>query len=65
VGLVDDDDIVFGQHVRFPEGVDGQQGMVRHDDIGFGGLVPGDFGEAFGEQRAVRTEAVEGVDGHL
>ena len=65
VGLVDDDDIVFRENVRFPEGVDGQQGMVRHDDIGVSGLVPCDLGEAFGEQRAVRTEAVEGVDGDL
>src|SRR5699024_824782 len=29
------------------------------------GLVPGDLGEAFGHQRAVRPEAAEGVDRHL
>ena len=34
VRLVDDQQVVFGQHVGIADGVDGQQGVVGDDDIG-------------------------------
>ena len=34
VGLVDDENCVFRQHVDVGDGVDGQQGVVGDDDVG-------------------------------
>ncbi len=40
VGLVDDQQLVFGQHRRVGDGVDGQQRVVGDDDIGADRLWP-------------------------
>ena len=52
VRLVDHQQVVFGQHGRVGDGVDGQQRVVGDDDIGLAGGGPGPFGEAFGAERA-------------
>ena len=41
VGLVDDQEVVFGQHAGLGDRVDGQQRVVGHHDVGFGGLWRG------------------------
>ena len=52
VCLVDDQELVFGQHGRVGDGVDGQQCVVGDDDVGLAGSGSGAFGEAFGAERA-------------
>ena len=52
VRLVDDQQLVFGQHGGVGDGVDGQQRVVGDDDIGVPGLVAGLLGEAVGAERA-------------
>ena len=52
VRLVDDQQVVFGQHVGVADGVDGQQGVVGDDDICVAGAVAGALGEAIGAERA-------------
>ena len=39
VGLVDDEQVVFGQHVDVGDGVDGEQGVVGDDDVGVAGVA--------------------------
>ena len=54
VRLVDDQQLVFGQHGRVGDGVDGQQRVVGDDNISPAGFGSGAFGEAFGAERAAR-----------
>ena len=65
VGLVDDDRVVLGQDLRTGEGVQGQQRVVGHDDVGVLGLLPGELTEAVDAVRALRTEALAGADADL
>jgi hypothetical protein len=54
VGLVDDEQFVFGQYVHVGDGVDGEQGVVGDHDVGVAGLVAGLLGEAVGAKGAAR-----------
>ncbi len=66
VCLVHQDDVVVGQHRPVVQRVDGQQGVVRHDDVGTPGLGPGALGEAVDPGRAaVHAEALLGGDRQL
>jgi hypothetical protein len=61
VRLVDDEQVVLGQHVDVGDGIDGEQRVVRHDDIGVTRLVAGLLGEAVGSERtAAGAEAFAG-----
>ena len=46
VRLVDDDDVVLGQHAELLQRVDGQQRVVGDDDVGLAGLGARPLGEA-------------------
>ena len=52
VRLVDDHDVVLGQHRAALEGVDRQQRVVGDDDVGLPGLGAGLLGEAVVADRA-------------
>ena len=52
VRLVDDQQLMFGQHGRVGDGVDGQQRVVGDDNISPAGSSSCPFGEAFGAERA-------------
>ena len=54
VGLVDDEQLVFGQHRGVGDGVDGQQRVVGDDDVGVPRLVARLLREAVGAERAAR-----------
>ena len=52
VGFIDHQVVVFGQHRRLRDGVDGQQSVVGHHDVGVGGLGPRLLGETVDGIRA-------------
>ncbi len=54
VRLVDDEQLVFGQHRGVGDRVDGQQRVVGDDDVGVAGLVARLLREAVGAERAAR-----------
>ena len=37
MGLVDDDGVVIGQHRDALDGMDGEHGVIGHDDVGLHG----------------------------
>ena len=45
MGLVDDDHVVFGQHVDVGRGVDREQRVVGHDNVRLSGGGPRPLGE--------------------
>ena len=66
VRLVHHHDVVLGQHRQALEGADGEHGVVGDHDVGVGGVLPGQFAEAFGRERAfLRAEALHGGDRDL
>ena len=66
VGFIHHHDVVLGQHRQALEGADGEHGVVGDHDVGIGGVLPGQFAEAFGRERALlRAEALHGGDGDL
>ena len=66
VRLVDDHRVVLGQGGAAVHGVDRQQGMVGHHQLGGAGLVTGPFHEALpAVGAALHTEAFAHRDRHL
>ena len=66
VGFIHHHNVVFRQHGQALERADGQHRVVGDDDVGVGGVLPGQFAEAFGRQGALlRAEALHGGDGDL
>ena len=53
VGLVDDDDVVVGDHRHALDGVDGQQRVVGDDQVRAVRLLAGDLDEALGPEGAL------------
>ena len=58
VGLVDDDGIVLAEKLALPACVDTEQGVVRDDHVGLGGLQARGLGEALVDERAVLAQAL-------
>ncbi len=65
VGLVDDEDVVLGQHLAALERVDGHEGVVGDDDVDVLGGLAGPFDEALGDERALAAEALVRRHGDL
>ena len=64
--LVDDHDAVLGQDAALAEGVDGEQRVVGHDDVGLGGHPPRPLGVALDPERAaVHPQALARRHGDL
>ena len=56
MGLVDDDGLVLGQNLHALESVNGQQGVIRDDDICLGGTTTRHLAEALLHQRAAAAQ---------
>ena len=63
--LVDNQQIVFRQHLSTLEGVDRHEGVVGHHHIDVLGTRACLFHEAFGDHWAFLAEALVGRDRHL
>ena len=58
VRLVDDENVVLGQHLPVLEGVDGHERVVRDDDVDVLRGLPGPLDEALGDDRALPAQAL-------
>ena len=65
VGLVDDEQVVLGQHLAPLEGVDRHEGVVRHDDVDLLRVGARHFDEAVLDDGALAAEALVARDGDL
>ena len=63
--LVDDEQVVLGQHLAALERVDRHERVVGDDDVAVLGGLARPLDEAVGERRALAAHALVGADRHL
>ena len=65
MALVDDEDVVLGQHLTALEGVDRHERVVGDDDVDVSGGGTRALDEALGDHRAAAAQALLRADRHL